>query len=312
MSTDDLRALARTAPLPSRTEAPGAVLVALDGDPAGRPALEWAAAESAVRGSALHVRRSVPSPLLAVSPWAWAHHSPWLWTYQPDVAEAALAAGQDELTAAVEAAQEVAPALDVSTDLVAGAALATGLRRAGGAALVVVGRRRGVRRLPATVRSALRGRRGTRGLPVVVVDLAGYGVEGPSAGRVVVAVDARDDPAPVLGAAFRAATRRGVGLTLLHAWGRGIVPDVVDEVLGPYRDVFPEVGVRARPVTSLVRALAEESRGAALVVVAASGRPTDVVGQVVSRRVVRAVAGPVVLVPAEGARLRRTRAPRPR
>lgn len=312
MTTFDPRALARATPLPTRVETPGAVLVALDGDPAGRPALEWAAAEAAVRGSALHVRRSVPSPLLAVSPWVWAHHSPWLWTYQPEVAEAALAAGRDELAAAVRAAHEVVPALDVSTDLVAGAAPASGLGLANGAALVVVGRPRRSRWQAATVRAALRPRRGRRRLPVVVVDLAGHAVDGPSAGRVVVALGARDDPAPVLETAFRAAARRGVGLTLLHAWGRGIVPDVVDEVLGPYRDVFPEVGVHARPVTSLVRGLAEESRGAALVVVAAPGRPTDVVGRVVIRRVVRTVTGPVVLVPVEGARLRRTRAPRPR
>ncbi|QJW35154.1 universal stress protein [Cellulosimicrobium protaetiae] len=311
MTTFDPRALARATPLPTRAETPGAVLVALDGDPAGRPALEWAAAEAAVRGSALHVRRSVPSPLLAVSPWVWAHHSPWLWTYQPEVAEAALTAGRDELTAAVRAAHEVVPALDVFTDLVAGAAPASGLER-DGAALVVVGRPRRSRRQPATVREALRPRRSRPRLPVVVVDLAVRGVDGPSVGRVVVALGARDDPAPVLETAYRAAARRGVGLTLLHAWGRGIVPDVVDEVLGPYQDVFPEVGVLARPVTSVARALAEESRGAALVVVAAPGRPTDVVGRIVSRRVVRAVACPVVLVPVEGARLRRTRAPRPR
>lgn len=132
---------------------------------------------------------------------------------------------------------------------------------------------------------------------VALVDLTDAGPAGPSTGRVVLALHAAGDPSVVIASAFRAAMRRGAGITLLHAWGHGAaVGVVVNEVLAPYRTVFPEVGVRTRAVQSLTRAVSEESHGAALTVTAAPEGARDVVGRVRALRLVRAARGPVTVV----------------
>lgn len=290
MSSFDPRALTRRTPMPSRGEPSGAVLVALDGTTAGRQALEWAAAEAAARDSALHILRPVSSPLFATSAW--------LWMYQPDNAESVYSAAHHELELAIEQVHEIVPHLDVSAVLVPGTLGPTSLGDPAHDALLVVGRRRGTARALGTASSGAGIALSRTGMPVAVAGLAERGAAvGPSAGRVILALGTTGDPSPVIGAAFRAAMRRGVGLTLLYAWGRGVIGDVVDEVLAPYEATFPEVSVRTRMVTSLPRAVADESQGAAVTVAATPASAWDVAGRMRAGRLVRAARGPVVLVP---------------
>jgi len=218
--------------------------------------------------------------------------------YQPEFADLAYSTGRDDLAAAGAQAHAIDPMLPVSAELLPGA-IGPALRRDGrNDALVVVGRRRGVGRIGGSAPSTVWGAMSRTRRPITVVDLTDTRQAGPSAGRVVLALGPTGDVSPVIASAFRAAMRRGVGLTLLYAWGREVVGDVVDEVLVPYRTVFPEVGVRARAVSSLRHAVADESRGAALTVVAAPGCTGDIAGRVRAGRLVRVARGPVTLVPA--------------
>jgi hypothetical protein len=289
MSTFNPRALTQRSPLPSRLEATGSVLVSLDGTRSGWRALEWAAAEAAARGGTLRILRSAAAPLVATGPW--------LWVYQPEFAALAYSTGRDDLAAAGAQAHAIDPLLPVSAELLPGA-IGPALRGDGRHdALVVVGRRCGVGRIggpvPSTVWGAMRRTRRS----ITVVDLTDSRQAGPSAGCVVLALGASGDVSPAIASAFRAAMRRGVGLTLLYAWGREVTGDVVDGVLAPYRSVFPEVGVQARAVSSLRHAVADESRGAALTVVVGPGRAGDAAGRVRAGRLVGAAHGPVTLVP---------------
>ncbi|ROS75506.1 universal stress protein [Cellulomonas sp. PhB143] len=308
MPTSDPRPT-RAARRPVRDEPRGPVVVSLGGSRAGRRALEWAAGEAAVRGSALRIVHTIALPLFPADPWQWAF-APGLGLVAYDVARA-------ELADAVGHAHAIDPGLEVSTELLhgpPGPGLLACVR--GDDALVVVGRRRrGAARpralAPAVAWGALR----RAGRPAVVVDLADARERGPSTGRVLVALDGTHDPSPVLDVAFRAAARRGAGLTLLHAWpsragggtGTGASPGAgsdehVDALLGAYRDAFAGVGVRHRQVALLAEAVAAETRGVAMTVVAAPTGGGDLGGRSRARRLVRAARGPVTLVPVSPAR----------
>jgi len=291
MSGFDLRAIAQRPELPPRREPSGTVLVSLDGSRAGWRALEWAAGEAAARGSALRVVHTVTVPLFPGDPWQW-------WQFAASLGEAAYEIARAELAEAVLRVHDIAPHIDISTELISGrpaAGLRAGTRTDD--ALVVVGRRRHARRLPTFAPSVAWAAVRRAAQPAAVVDLADSWDPGPSTGRVLVALDGAHDPLPVLDVAFRAAARRGAGITVLYAWGGGMVVDVVDELLDPYRRAFPTVDVRHREARRLARTLAGEAHGAAVTVVAASGGSWDLVGRYRVRRLVGAVRGPVTLVP---------------
>jgi hypothetical protein len=260
------------------------VLVSLDGTRAGWQALEWATAEATARGGTLSIVRSVTSPLAA--------SGPWIWAYQPGFADMAYAAGREDLAAASEQAHAIDPSLPISMELLPGALGAARLRSGTADALVVVGRPRGMGQILGSELSAAWGALNQGPGAIALVDLMGAGQAGPSTGRVVLALDAEGDPSSLIASAFRAAMRRSAEMTVLHRWGYR----AVDEVLAPYRTVFPEVGVRRRVVKSLTRAVVDESHGAALTVVAAPGSAMDVAGHVRALRLVRAAHGPVTIV----------------
>ena len=282
------RAFTQGPHLPSRLEPTSTVLVSLDGTRAGRQALAWATAEAAARGGTLSIVRSVASSHLAAGPW--------LWAYQPGFAEMEYFAGREDLAEASEQAHAIDSSLAVSTDLLPGTLGSTVLRNGTTDALIVVGRRRRMGQVLDLELSATWGAFNRGPGAIALVDLTDACHAGPSTGRVVLALDAAGDPSMVIASAFRAAMRRCAGITLLHTLGHGAVGEVVDEVLAPYRTVFPEVGVRTRAVKSLTRAVREESHGAALTVVAAPESARDIVGRVRALRLVRAAGGPVTVV----------------
>lgn len=301
MSAPDPRAIARLrSRLPSRVEPVGPVLLALDDTPASHLPVPWAAAEAAVRGTTLRVVRTVVTPPPVVVPATpWGTWYPWTSSDGRSPVAAAWDAARADLEDVVRQAHEVDPRLGVETALTqAGAASA---RRDD--ALLVVGRRRGLRALggpvPGTARRAAR----RVGRPLAVVALAEAPQEGPSAHRVVAALRSREDPTGVLDVAFRAAARRRVGVTVLHVPG-GALPATVEaeilaEVLDPYEQVFPDVDVRTRAVPALAPSVVRESVGAALTVVGVPSSQRDPRGRTLARRVVAGARGTVVLVPAD-------------
>ncbi|MBD5788299.1 universal stress protein [Cellulosimicrobium terreum] len=299
MSTPDPRVIARLRTrLPARDEPAGTVLVAFDASRASRGPLQWAAAEATARGDALRVVRAVTAPVAYMDPWTpWHVWFPWAAADGPDQGDLVWTAARKDLATAVLQAHSVDPLLPVDVALRPGPVSAAVLHEAHDHTLLVVAKRRRARRLPGARPSAAWGTVRRSPVPVAVVELADTPETGPSTGRVVVALRGRGDPTPVLETAFRSARRRRTGLTLLHSWDRGVLSEVVGEMLDPHRLVFPEVDVRYRRVDSLVRAVVAESKGAAVTVVGAPTSWADVAGRVLRRRLVGAVHGPVVLVP---------------
>ncbi|MFD6137731.1 hypothetical protein [Isoptericola sp. NPDC060257] len=301
-SAPDRRAIARLrSRLPSRDEPAGPVLLALDDTPASHVPVQWAAAESSVRGTTLRVLRAVSTPLPVVDPTTpWSAWYPWAAPDGRSLVAVAWDSARADLDGVVRQAHAVDPRLGVEV----------GLRKAGAPgpwpdddALLVVGRRRGLAPrgpVPGAARRALR--RAPRA--VAVVGLAGRALTGPSAHRVVVALRSREDPTGVLDVAFRAAARRRTGVTVLHAPGDHLPPavarELLDEVLDPYGLVFPEVDVRTRAVRGLARAVVQEAQGAALTVVGVPSSRREARGRTLARRVVGGTRGTVVLVPTHG------------
>jgi nucleotide-binding universal stress UspA family protein len=244
----------------------GPVLVAVDARPGSWDALEWAAAEAAARACALRIVHAVAWPREVLDPFGGAAGSPW------DLA--AQRAAELVLDEAAGRARAVEPALAVTTHLAAGPAASAVLREGRRDALIVVGAsHRADRRGPLRAGSVSWPVAHRASGPVVVVELSGPVSRGPSAGRVVVGPGGPAQPAGVLGFAFRAARRRGAGLTALHA-GTGAGPVAGDawitDALRPWRAAFPDVPVIERVVAGPAGpALAAESAGAALLVIGA-------------------------------------------
>jgi nucleotide-binding universal stress UspA family protein len=186
-------------------------------------------------------------------------------------------------------ARLIAPELVVTTHLQEGAVGSAILREGRRDALIVLGRARSSGLLrPLSGSPAWQVARHAA-CPVAVIGLGNDAPPGPSAARVVVGVDGTEGSTAALGFAFRAALRRGVGVTALHAWlprhpadvegkvddldsGQSLRHHMFDAALTIWRDAFPEVDVQPKLVAAPVGpALLAESAAAALLVVGSSG-----------------------------------------
>ena len=267
------------------------VTVVVDGGRSGWDALEWAAAEADVRGRALRI----------------VHVFTWPWSLDPfgnltvGVADAhARQAAESVLDEAVERARSAAPSLQITTQLQSAAQGAVVHPRTP-EDLIVVGRRLRLGRLDRLATASARRLALNSTVPVAVVGLVGENSRGPSTGRVLVGVNDKAGPAAALDFAFRAARRRGIGLTVLHASEARdhAASDVVDNALRVWRDAFPDVNVRQKLVPGpAAQALVEESSGAALVVLGSPnrGRLRRALFGSVARDVLGSTAGPVAIV----------------
>lgn len=178
-------------------------------------AIHWAASEAAARHCALRVVH-VFTPALTPDAFGYVPSGPAI----PALQEAA----QRVLDVAVERARDIAPELAVTGHLQAGETAVGILRQLDDDALVVLDRSAARRRWTSLVFGSLwHGLvRNTR-VPVVLVGtLAPRG--GPSAGRVVVALEAGGPSRAVLTFAYAAARRRHLGVTLLRVAGSADSP----------------------------------------------------------------------------------------
>jgi nucleotide-binding universal stress UspA family protein len=287
-------------------EDPRSVWVVVDGSKAGWEALDWAAAEAAARRCELGVVHEFAWPL-SVDSFGVLHAR----VYDPDTVEAA----ERVVLEAVRRAHLVVPDLSVRTHLQASAPRSGICHEACGGALVVLGRDEaagafGVRRC----RSQRVLRRAS--CPVAVVGLSPRVGSGRATARVVVGIDRPRDSATILGCAFRAASRRGVGITVLHVWSPRMQSEFdafgdeptgselakrrqLDATIPGWLDAFPDVDVKQRLVRGPVGpALVAESESAALLVVGSRGRGLwrrALLGSI-SRSVIRSAHCPVVVV----------------
>jgi nucleotide-binding universal stress UspA family protein len=240
------------------------ILVAVNGGASGWQALDWAAAECAVRRTRLcivHVVNDISPMFDPLGGHAYA------WLSEPDRER-----GARVLDEAIRRAQKVAPDIRITTRLEAGRT-AAGVRNADRSEpLIVVGR--GRTRPFGFGSTASRIARRTGG-PVAIVELDPERRSGPSAGRVVLGIDEATAPQHALVYAFQAASRRGVGLTIIRAGAGGADgakrPDsrevAFDEAVTECGHAFQNVDVRCRFVgDAAASALVAESSGAALLV----------------------------------------------
>jgi nucleotide-binding universal stress UspA family protein len=244
-------------------EASRAVTVGVSRSIRGWDALEWAAAEAWARQCPLRIVHVVSwRPLSLYSCGALA----------TDAAAHGLAAGAALLEEAQCRAARVAPGLSIATVLEIGDP-ASAIRCIGAAdALIVLGREhRRHRRLPWIRSTAARVARRAPG-PVAIIDLHAE-MDEPPAARVVALVDGGAADSPVLDLAFRAARRRGLGVTVArasdaaaagHPSRRKSVEPALAECRARFRGVHVTEEVLPHP---LAPALLNQARGAALVAV---------------------------------------------
>jgi len=246
---------------------------------AGNDPVEWAAAEAASRHGSLRI----------VHAYFWSSAAASINALAVYAAQTAARSAAEQIVAeAARRARLVAPELDITSEIVVGATAQALLRLAQHADLVVLGGRTSHRRrlrddsvvIPVAARSAA---------PVAIIRPLDDVAPGPSAARVVAGVGGSDSSSSAIGFAFRAAARRGLGLTAIHACGPPESTDTTpflgetSRLQGPWRSLaeamapwlvkFPDVDVLQKlAVATPASALAAESAGAALLVVGSRGR----------------------------------------
>ena len=186
------------------------VLVAVDGQTESLDAVAWAAAEAAVRQTSLF--------LLHI------YHWPYFWGPLSEVYPVIDACGvlddaRQIFDTGTEHARQVAPGVMVSTLLRTGDPARIITDEGKYACLLVLGRREDSHPTRPRRRSVTRHAIARSHRPVTLVGCNRLPLPGPAAGRVVAALPSgRDAPSatPVLDAAFTAAQRRGVGVTVLR------------------------------------------------------------------------------------------------
>ncbi|WP_328520302.1 universal stress protein [Kribbella sp. NBC_00359] len=249
----------------------GPVIVLVDSVRGDADTLEWAAAEAAARGSELRI----------VHAFRWPHVFDPFGNLSVDLQ--ARGAAEGVVVAARRRARRIASSVRITALVYPGGAKAALVSEARKTtrALVVVGHDRRDRTL-----SRRLARRTTASL--AVIGLSDQAAVGPSLGRVVVG----DGGPQALGFAFRAARRRGTGVTIVDATPpNGDLEDLVRL----WRMAYPEVDVRWRiargPADGAVLA---ESAAAALTVLGPVRRRR--ISGSTSDDVLRLARGPVVMV----------------
>jgi nucleotide-binding universal stress UspA family protein len=283
----------------------GSILVAVDGKPRGWDALEWAAAEALSRNCLLRIMHVFHlSPLFVGAGMEFPVDE---WN------ASALDTAKRILAEAETRARIVAPDIQISVHAHQGTTTDTILREGKRDGLIVLGRSRTGGR----IRSAMSvGRRVTRRAigPVAIVALANPDARELSAGRVVVGLDGTEDPLEVLGFAFRSAQRRGIGVTLIHAYpalnlltrwatASGSMTAASSSGSIPYsvqlcQETYPDVDLKERILSSCSSlSLVAQSTGAALLVVGAQRRRSRRVAFGLPRRdALHRVQNPVAIV----------------
>ena len=259
------------------------IIVGVDGSTSAQHAVAWAAREAASRRAPLHLVHAC----LEIS------------TYNPtrvprSFDEALRDLGRDYLTVAEERVGEIAPGLEVVTQLVVGTAAETLVVLSKRAQLVVLGSR-GLGGFTSLVVGSVAIALAAHGrCPVVVVRGSTVDSPPPVEGPVVAGVDGSTASDSVLEFAFEQASRRGAELVTVHAWNDHIAESswamapyamldwesieadahlLLAERLAGWREKYPDVVVRRVVIRgAAARALVEEAATARLLVVGSRGR----------------------------------------
>ncbi|QXJ22638.1 universal stress protein [Actinomadura graeca] len=290
------------------------IIVGVDGSEQSLAATRWAADEARRRNAALRVVYVV---------------TPWLFDVPVDPRAGAVRAwllkgGEEIVDRAVAAARENAPGAEVTGVQKGGHATEVLIDEARDALMLVAGTRgtgtlAGLALGSVSLQIASHARR-----PTVIVREVAPQESGPaSGGGIVVGVDGSPGSAAALGFAFEEAAARGAGVRAVLAWTHpaSAAPEelrpsafdaealageherVLAEALAGWRERFPDVSVEREVVHQrTVRALADASAGADLLVVGSRGRGgfAGLLLGSVGRAMLHRAHCPVAVVPAPG------------
>lgn len=257
------------------------VVVAVDGSPASRVAVDWAARDAQLHGLPLTVVH-VKSPMI-VGPWVDLPVPTQFWAAQGRRAQEVI----DGAMRWVSDAISDSPTIDVRQVIVADTIVPTLVDMSRHADLMVVGSRGlgGVARL--ALGSVSTGLIHHAHCPVSVIHDQDPLMPDPSHAPVLVGVDGSTDSELATAIAFEEASRRGVLLVAVHAWSdNGVDPDgeywltahrsvheALDRRLSSWTERYPDVALRrvverGRPASVLL----EHAEKAQLLVVGSHGR----------------------------------------